>query len=394
MSDFEARLKQLRDEHETLIQRPNKKLEHSNGIYSRWQHPVLTGAHAPLFWRYDLNAETNPFLMERLGVNAAFNAGAIYKDGKYLLFARVEGYDRKSFFGVAESKTGVDGFRFWDYPIVMPETQDPDVNVYDIRLTEHEDGYIYGTFCAERKDKSKPKDTTAADAKCGIARTKDLRNWERLPDLISHSGQQRNVVLHPEFVNGQYAFYTRPQDGFIDVGSGGGIAWGLCADITRAEILEEQIVDTKHYHTIKELKNGQGPTPIKTPEGWLHLAHGVRNTAAGLRYVLYMFITDLNEPWRVIHAPGGYFLAPEGEERVGDVSNVAFCNGWAVNPQNEVFIYYASADTRMHVATSSVERLIDYCKNTPQDGLRSFASVETRIALIDKNLKIRSAWDK
>ncbi|MBW8880230.1 MAG: glycosidase [Asticcacaulis sp.] len=385
----EQRLAKLRAEHEALIARPNVPAATGNGIYDRWQNPVLTAAHAPLEWRYDFDPETNPFMQERLGVNATFNAGAMLwsRDGqdRYVVVARVEGDDRKSFFAIAESPNGVDNFRFWPKPLVMPETDDPDTNIYDMRLTQHEDGWIYGLFCTERKDRALPNDTSAATAQCGIARTRDLVTWERLPDLVTRSGQQRNVVVHPEFVNGKYALYTRPQDGFISVGAGGGIGWGLCADMTRAVIDSEVIVDTKVYHTIKEVKNGQGPAPIKTADGWLHLAHGVRNTAAGLRYTLYMFITDLNEPWRVIHAPGGHFIAPQGEERVGDVSNVAFSNGWIVNDRCEVFIYYASSDTRLHVATSSVARLLDYCKNRPADPLTSAACVQQRLDLIARN---------
>lgn len=392
MSQFKTRLRSLLQSHEALVEQKNAPVVQSNGIYERWQHPILTAEHAPVFWRYDLNEQKNPFLLERLGVNAAFNSGAIYLDGRYLLVVRVEGTDRKSFFAVAESANGTEGFRFWDYPITLPETVRPDTNVYDMRLTQHEDGYIYGVFCTERKDMHQPNDLSAAEAQCGIARTRDLVSWERLPDLITHSGQQRNVVLHPEFVDGQYAFYTRPQDGFINVGSGGGIGWGLADDITNAEIKTEVIVDGKQYHTIKEVKNGQGPAPIKTAEGWLHLAHGVRNTAAGLRYVLYMFMTELRRPWIVTHAPGGHLIAPQGVERVGDVSNVVFANGWVVNEKNDVFIYYASSDTRMHVATSSVERLLDYVKNTPEDGLRSAASVEARNALIRRNLEIMHRW--
>lgn len=392
MSQFKTRLKSLLQSYEGLVEQKNAPVAQSNGIYERWQNPILTAEHTPIFWRYDLNERTNPLLLERLGVNAAFNSGAIYLDGRYLLVVRVEGNDRKSFFAVAESANGIDGFRFWDYPVTMPETERPDTNVYDMRLTQHEDGYIYGLFCTERKDLSQPKDLSAAEAQCGIARTRDLVSWERLPDLVTYSGQQRNVVLHPEFVDGQYAFYTRPQDGFINVGSGGGIGWGLAEDIGRAEIKSEMIVDGKQYHTIKEVKNGQGPAPIRTPEGWLHLAHGVRNTAAGLRYVLYMFMTDLHRPWVVTHAPGGHFIAPQGGERVGDVSNVVFANGWVVNEKREVFIYYASSDTRMHVATSNVERLLDYVKNTPADGLRSAASVEVRNALIRRNLEIKHQW--
>lgn len=386
MHPFHEKKAALIAEHEALINRPNEARQSGNGIYERWKYPVLTAAHTPIFWRYDLNEQRNPHLMERLGVNATFNSGAILLDGRYLLVVRVEGNDRKSFFAMAESPNGVDQFRFWDYPIELPETEDPDTNVYDMRLTQHADGWIYGLFCTERKDQSRPNDTSAAVANCGIARTRDLKNWERLPDLISYSGQQRNVVLHPEFVNGKYALYTRPQDGFIDVGSGGGIGWGLTDSMERAEVKDELVIDAKVYHTIKEVKNGQGPTPIKTPQGWLHLAHGVRNTAAGLRYVLYLFLTDLQEPWRVTHLPGGHFIAPEGEERVGDVSNVTFSNGWLVNEREEVFIYYGSSDTRMHVATTTVEKLLDYAMNTPPDGLRSAASVAQRIALIRQNL--------
>lgn len=391
MTDFKAKVLSLFQEQETLLQRSNSPLTQSNGIFSRWKNPIITAAHIPISWRYDLHEATNPHLMERLGVNATFNAGAIRWKDKYLLAVRVEGYDRKSFFAIAESPNGVDNFRFWDYPVLMPETEEPDTNVYDIRLVAHEDGWIYGLFCTERKDHSQPHDTTAAIASCGIARTKNFKDWERLPDLISHAGQQRNVVLHPEFIDGQYALYTRPQDGFIQVGKGGGIGWGLTKSMEAAQVEQESIVDGKVYHTIKELKNGQGPAPLKTESGWLHLAHGVRNTAAGLRYVLYLFMTSLEQPWRITHAPAGYFLAPEGSERVGDVSNVAFCNGWICNDKGEVFIYYASSDTRMHVATSSLEQLLDYVTNTPADGLRSAASVDQRIKLIKNNqLAIKS----
>lgn len=384
MNEFENNLNSIIDRHERLITQNNIPLKSGNGIFTRWENPVVTADHAPIPWRYDLNPETNPLCLERLGINAVFNAGAILWKGKYVLALRVEGHDRKSFFAIAESETGVDNFRFWARPIVMPETNEPDTNIYDMRLTEHEDGYIYGVFCTERKDPNFPDDTTAAIALCGIARTRDLISWERLPDLVTHSGQQRNVVLHSEFVDGKYAFYTRPQDGFISVGGGGGIGWGVCEDITKAEIKSEIIVDGKVYHTIKEVKNGQGPAPIKTSQGWLHLAHGVRNTAAGLRYVLYIFMTDLNEPWRIIKQPGGYFIAPQGEERIGDVSNVCFCNGWVLN-DHAVNIYYASSDTRMHVATTTVEQLLDYVNNTPEDGLTSAASVNTRLELIARN---------
>jgi 4-O-beta-D-mannosyl-D-glucose phosphorylase len=384
---FQKRFEELKDRHAALLARPNRPLSGGNGIFERWENPVLTAEHAPLFWRYDFDPASNPFLMERIGVNAAFNSGALYHDGKYLLMVRVEGADRKSFFAVAESATGVDNFRFWDYPVALPQTHEPDTNVYDMRLTQHKDGWIYGLFCTERKDGTQPNDTSAAEAQCGIARTRDLKTWERLPDLISHTGQQRNVVLHPEFVDGKYALYTRPQDGFISVGAGGGIGWCLVDDMARAEVAADVIVDAKVYHTIKEVKNGLGPAPIKTRQGWLHLAHGVRNTAAGLRYVLYMFMTALEMPWLVTHAPGGFFLAPRGAERVGDVSNVVFSNGWIARENGEVFIYYASSDTRMHVATSSVERLADYVVNTPSDPLYSADCVKQRIALIDKNLK-------
>lgn len=387
LPDFQVRLQQLTAEHENLVSAQNHARTPGNGIFTRWKNPVITPAHTPLFWRYDLDPATNPFLMERLGVNAAFNSGAMLWNGKFILVVRVEGNDRKSFFAIAESPNGIDRFQFWDYPVLLPETTDPDTNVYDMRLTAHEDGWIYGLFCTERKDTSRPHDLSAATAQCGIVRTRDLVQWERLPDLITYSGQQRNVVLHPEFVDGKYALYTRPQDGFIEVGSGGGIGWGLTDSMENAEVRNEVIVDGKVYHTIKEVKNGQGPAPIKTPEGWLHLAHGVRNTAAGLRYVLYLFLTDLHEPWRITHAPGGHFIAPEGDERVGDVSNVVFSNGWVRTENDQVFIYYGSSDTRMHVATSSVAQLLDYVKNTPPDGFRSAASVAQRYALIDRNLK-------
>ncbi|MDV6332219.1 glycosidase [Asticcacaulis sp. 201] len=379
------RLANVQAEYEALMTESNAPQPWSNGIYQRWQRPVITADHVPPEWRYDVNPHSNPFMMERLGINATFNAGAMKWWEKYIVVVRVEGNDRKSFFAIAESDTGVDGFRFWPKPVVLPQTADPDTNVYDMRLTAHEDGWIYGLFCTERKDLSQPDDLSAATAQCGIARTRDLAEWERLPDLITRSGQQRNVVLHPEFVDGKYALYTRPQDGFISVGSGGGIGWGLCDDMTRAVVEREIIVDNKAYHTIKEIKNGQGPAPIKTADGWLHLAHGVRNTAAGLRYVLYMFMTALDEPWRIIHAPGGHFIAPQGEERVGDVSNVTFANGWIADDDGAVFIYYASSDTRLHVATSSVAQLVDYCKHTPEDPLTSAACVAQRIALIDRN---------
>ncbi|MDI9864397.1 glycosidase [Flectobacillus sp. DC10W] len=383
---FQERLTQLQQNYEALITRKNTPEEVGNGIYKRYQYPILTAQHTPVFWRYDLNPETNPFLMERFGINATFNSGAIKLDDKYLLVVRVEGLDRKSFFAVAESSNGVDNFKFWDFPIIMPETENPDGNVYDMRVVQHEDGWIYGLFCTERKDpNAKIGDESSAVAQCGIARTRDLKTWERLPDLITPSPQQRNVVLHPEFVNGKYAFYTRPQDGFIEAGTGGGIGFGYADSMENAVIEKEFIVDEKHYHTVYEVKNGQGPAPIKTEKGWLHLAHGVRNTAAGLRYVLYVFLTDLNDLTKVIHKPAGYFIAPEGEERVGDVSNVTFANGWIADEDGKVFIYYASSDTRMHVATSTIEQLLDYVLNTPEDGFRSATSVETITKLIESN---------
>ncbi|MGQ7869256.1 glycoside hydrolase family 130 protein [Sunxiuqinia sp. sy24] len=383
---FENRLNKLNAAHELLLNQKNEVELLPNGIFERYQNPVLTAAHVPLHWRFDLSPERNPFLMERLGVNAAFNAGAIRWNGKYLLAVRMEGWDRKSYFAIAESPNGIDQFRFWDRPITIPQTADPDVNVYDMRLTAHEDGWVYGIFCTERKDPAAPEgDTSAAVANAGIVRSRDLLNWERLPDLISTSGQQRNVVLHAEFVNRKYAVYTRPQDGFINVGSGGGIGLGLIDDMINPVVQDERIIQNKHYHTVYELKNGLGPAPIKTKEGWLHLAHGVRNTAAGLRYVLYLFMTDLTKLDRVIYLPGGYFMAPQYGERVGDVSNVLFSNGWFEDEDGRVFIYYASSDTRMHVATTTVERLVDYVKNTPADGFHSFKSVEAINQLIDTN---------
>jgi 4-O-beta-D-mannosyl-D-glucose phosphorylase len=386
---FKKGVQELFKQQEKLLARRNRKSAGGNGVFDRYEFPVLTAAHAPIVWRYDLDQKTNPFLMERLAVNAAFNAGAILHEGKFLVVARVEGADRKSFFAVAESPNGIDRFRFWDYPILMPETSDPDTNVYDMRLVKHEDGWIYGLFCTERKDPKTPEwDTSSAVAQCGIARTRDLKTWERLPDLKSTSPQQRNVVLHPEFVDGQYAFYTRPQDEFIQAGKGGGIGWGLAPNIEKAVIDEEIIMDNREYHTIQEVKNGLGPAPIKTPKGWLHLAHGVRNTAAGLRYVLYLFLTELERPWVVTHKPAGYFLAPYGGERVGDVSNVVFSNGWIARKNGDLLIYYASSDTRLHVAASSVDRLLDYVLHTPADPLRSHACVEQRCALIKKNLTV------
>ena len=382
---FEKREKLIISRYNELISRVNHPIE-GNGVYCRYENPVITAEMVPPFWRYDFNPETNPFLMERIGINATLNAGAIKFNGKYILIVRVEGNDRKSFFAVAESPNGVDNFRFWDRPVTMPDTDDIGTNNYDMRLTAHEDGYIYGLFCVERKDKTNPADLSAATAACGIARTKDLVNWERLPDLKCKS-QQRNVVLHPEYVNGKYALYTRPQDSFIDTGKGGGIGWTLIDDITKAEITRpEMIIDERIYHTIKEVKNGEGPHPIKTPKGWLHLAHGVRNCASGLRYVLYMYMTALDEPWRKIASPGGYFMAPAGEEYTGDVMNVLFSNGWIADEDGKVFIYYASSDTRMHVAISTVDRLVDYCLNTPTDGLSTSESVRTLNRLIDANI--------
>lgn len=389
-SSFARNLARLKLGHQKLLARRNAvDAGWYNGLFERYQHPVLTADHVPLDWRYDLNPKTNPFLIERLGVNAAFNAGAMAWRGRFVVVARVEGYDRKSFFAVAESRNGIDGFRFWPEPITLPETAEPDTNVYDMRLTAHEDGWIYGLFCTERKDPRAPaSDTSSAVAQCGIARTRDLVKWERLPDLKSKSSQQRNVVLHPEYVDGQYLLYTRPQDGFIDTGSGGGISWALTKRMDRAVIGTERVMEARVYHTIKEVKNGLGATPIATPEGWLHIDHGVRNTAAGLRYVLYAYLCDRQEPWRVLHRPGGYFMAPVGEERVGDVSNVLFSNGLVAQPDGTVYIYYASSDTRLHVATSSVARLLDYVKNTPEDGLRSAASVQQRVALIRRNQRL------
>ncbi len=383
------RLEDLNARHDALIDRPNSvDPAWDNGLLTRYRYPVLTAAHTPLFWRYDLNPATNPFMMERLGINGVFNSGAMEWNGKMILACRVEGADRKSFFAIAESVSGVDGFRFWDYPITMPETSDPDVNVYDMRLTQHEDGWIYGVFCTERKDpKAAPGDLSSAVAQAGLARTRDLVTWQRLPDLCSRSPQQRNVVLHPEFVDGKYAFYTRPQDDFITAGSGGGIGWALADRMDAAETGEEAIMDERAYHTIKEVKNGQGPTPIKTRAGWLHVAHGVRNTAAGLRYVLYAFLTDLHEPWKVLYRPSGYLLAPEGDERVGDVSNVVFSNGMVARANGDLFIYYGASDTRMNVVTTTVEKMLDYVMHTPADDLRSAASVAQRVALIEHNLE-------
>lgn len=388
MESYKKKIKEMMAAHEQLLGMKNEPLPESNGWVRRYKHPVLTASHTPLHWRYDFDPETNPFLMERIGMNATMNAGAIKWNGRYLLMVRVEGADRKSFFAIAESPNGIDHFRFWDYPVEIPETGDPATNMYDMRLTAHEDGWVYGIFCVEQYDETAPAgDLSRAKAAAGIVRTKDLITWERLPDLVS-SSQQRNVVLHPEFVNGRYALYTRPQDGFIDAGNGQGIGWALIDDMSNAVVKEEKIIDRRYYHTIKEVKNGEGPTPIRTPQGWLHLAHGVRGCAAGLRYVLYLYMTSLEDPSKLIASPGGYFMAPAGEERVGDVSNVLFSNGWITDEDGTLFIYYASSDTRMHVATTTVERLVDYCLHTPEDGLTSGASVWTLKKQIERNLEI------
>ncbi|SNR48161.1 4-O-beta-D-mannosyl-D-glucose phosphorylase [Lutibacter agarilyticus] len=380
-------IKNIQKRFAKLISKKNKKSKCSNGIYTRYKNPILTAEHTPIEWRYDLNPETNPHLLERIGMNATFNAGALKWNNKYILCVRVEGADRKSFFAIAESSNGIDNFKFWDKPCVIPQIEgNPDTNVYDMRLIQHEDGWIYGIFCTERKDTNAPKtDTSSATANAGIVRTKDLINWERLPDLVSNSGQQRNVVLHPEFVNGKYALYTRPQDGFIDIGNGGGIGFGYVTDMQNPIVKEETIINNKVYHTVYELKNGLGPAPIKTKEGWLHLAHGVRNTAAGLRYVLYMFMTDLEDLTKVIHQPAGYFMAPNYKETLGDVSNVLFSNGWIEDADGTIYIYYASSDTRMHVAVSSVEKLVDYVMHSPEDTFTSQGSVQTIIDLVERN---------
>lgn len=401
---FEQRKKYIEAQHEALLTQINEPVE-GNGVVCRWKNPVVTAQHVPLEWRYDFNPKTNPYFMERIGVEGAYNSGAIKLNGKYCLIVRVEGADRKSFFAVAESPNGVDNFRFWERPITLPEAKTSPLkespapeatNVYDMRVTQHEDGWIYGLFCVERHDDSQPNNPSAATATCGIARTKDLINWERLEDLKCNS-QQRNVALHPEFVNGKYALYTRPQDGFIDTGSGGGIGWALIDDIEHAQIKEEKIINARRYHTIYEAKNGEGPHPFKTPKGWLHLAHGVRYCASGLRYVLYMYMTSLEDPTQVIAQPGGFFMVPQDGEYIGDVMNVLFANGWIAEGGNgnvmhqmdeKVFIYYASSDTRMHVATSTIDQLVDYCMNTPADGFRTGKSVETINALIDRNSKL------
>lgn len=382
---FQSRLDQLINQQSKVHNKTNRPIDHSNGIIQRYQSPILTATHTPLFWRYDFNPETNPFLMERFGINAVFNAGAIKWNNKYLLLARVEGNDRKSFFAVAESPNGIDQFKFWGYPVLIPDIDSRETNIYDMRLTSHEDGWIYGLFCSEREnDATSPKSQHHPIASTGIVRTKDFAQWERFPNLQANS-HQRNVVLHPEFVQGKYALYTRPQDGFIDAGKGGGIGWSLVDDMTHAIIKEENIINKRKYHTIKEAKNGEGPAPLKTTKGWLHLAHGVRHCASGLRYVLYLYLTDLKDPSKVIAEPAGYFMAPQGEERWGDVSNVLFSNGWIADKDGKVFIYYASSDTRMHVATSSIEQLLDYCLHTAKDGLRSNTSVQNLIEIIEKN---------
>ncbi len=392
---FHERLQEIREQQQQLLEKKNKKLKQKPGRpFDRYKFPVLTSDHIPLSWRFDMNEKTNPLLLERISINAVLNPGAIKWKNKYLLMARVEGADRKSFFAIAESDNGIDGFRFWDRPITMPALNNQETNFYDVRLTAHEDGWVYGLFCTEMRDPSAPDgDQSSAVAQCAIARTRDLLQWERLKNLVTHSAQQRNVVLHPEFVEGKYAFYTRPQDSFIEAGKGGGIGFGLTTSMEEAVITKEFIVDRKIYHTVYELKNGQGPAPIKTRAGWLHLAHGVRNTAAGLRYVLYVFITDLKDPSRQIYKPAGYFLAPEGDERVGDVSNVVFSNGWINDPDGTVYIYYASSDTRIHVAVSTVEKLLDYAMHTPADGFTSVQSVVQINLLIDGNQKLTKKVD-
>ena len=390
--EFRRQTRTLFAQQEKLLKQRNPKISKGNGIYDRYTYPVLTAEHTPLIWRYDFDFKTNPYLQERMGINAVFNAGAIEHNGKILVLGRVEGVDRKSFLAVAESTNGVDNFRFWDYPVLLPQNDTPDVNVYDIRVVRHEDGWIYGLFCSERKDAKVPEwDTSSAVAQCGVVRTKDLKNWERLPDLKTKSPQQRNVVLHPEFVNGQYALYTRPQDEFIQAGKGGGIGWALTKSMENPVVDEEVIMDNREYHTIKEVKNGLGPPPIKTEKGWLHLAHGVRNTAAGLRYVLYMFLADLARPQVITHRPAGYLIGPRGDERVGDVSNVVFSNGWVARRDGTVFLYYASSDTRLHVCTSTVDQLLDYVMHAPEDPLASHKCVEQRYGLIRKNLEILGA---
>ena len=386
MTEFETNYSKVKQEYDALIARKNQKSDFYNGVYNRYVNPVLTREHAPIIWKYDMNPETNPYFMERLGINAVLNSGAIELNGKFYLVARVEGNDRKSFFAVAESDSPVDGFKFWDFPVQLPDTEPDETNVYDMRLTKHEDGWIYGVFCSESKDKTNP-DLSAAVAQAGIVRTKDLKTWERLPNLKTRSPQQRNVVLHPEFVNGKYAFYTRPQDDFIQTGSGGGVCYGTCDDITNPVITEQEVViSPRRYHQITEAKNGAGATPIKTPKGWIHIAHGVRNTAAGLRYVIYVFATDLNDPTKLIAEPSGVFIAPFDGERVGDVSNVVFTNGAIARDNGEVYIYYAGSDTRLYVASTTIEKLMDYTFNTPKDPLRSVDCVKQRCELVQRNL--------
>jgi 4-O-beta-D-mannosyl-D-glucose phosphorylase len=388
-NDFRQRLDQLKRRHAAFLRRKNRRQKTGNGIVDRYEHPVLVAEHTPLEWRYDFDPRTNPHLMTRMGINSICNVGAMEWKGHIVLAARVEGYDRKSFFGIAESRNGVDNFEFWEFPVVIPEIDSRETNTYDMRLVRHEDGWIYGLFCSERHDESKPRDLTAAIAGCGIARTKNLRDWERLPNLQTRALHQRNCVLHPEFVRGKYAFYTRPMSDFAATGTGDGIGWGLCDSIEKPIIKKEVILDGRYYHGIKEGKNGAGPAPLKTCEGWLHLAHGVRNTAAGMRYVLYVFLCDLDDPSRVIKAPGGYFLAPEGAERVGDVSNVVFSNGWVARKNGDVFIYYGSSDTQTHVATTTLDKLLDYVVNTPEDGRRTSVCVQQRHELIQRNRKLR-----
>lgn len=380
---FDKRVAEVTENHNKVISRKNTPKFSINGIFNRYEYPALMREDIPLNWRFDFSYDRNPMFLERIRVNAILNAGAIYLNGKYILVARVEGNDRKSYFAIAESDNGVDGFKFRDKPIVLPKVEEIDTNVYDMRLTQHEDGWIYGLFCSERKDTS-VDDTSSAVAKCGIVRTRDLDRWERMPDLKSPN-QQRNVTLHPEFVDGKYLLYTRPSDGFIDVGSGGGIGVALVDSMENAEITEEKIIDARVYHTVKEVKNGEGATPIKTKDGWLHIAHGVRNHATGLRYVLYCFMTALDDPTKVIHSPGGYFLAPKGSERDGDVSGCVFSNGAIADEEGRLFVYYASADTRLQVISTTVEKMVDYCKNTPEDGLTTHTSVEAICNLIDAN---------
>lgn len=387
---------ELASRQEELLSRPNERnTEFYNGVYDRYKYPVITRHHVPIHWRFDLDAERNPFFMERLGINATLNPGAIYHNGKYILVVRTEGLDRKSIFTLAESETGIDNFRFVDQPLVWDDIDPNETNMYDMRLVKHEDGWIYGIYCSEQKDPDAPAyDTSSAVAQAGLVRTRDLKTWERLPNIQTGSPQQRNVVLHPEFVDGKYAFYTRPQDGFISTGSGGGIAFGLCEDILNPVIDQETVIDERRYHTVYEVKNGQGPAPIKTDRGWIHIAHGVRNTAAGLRYVLYTFATSLDDPAKVIAKPGGHFIAPYDDERVGDVSNVIFCNGAVVNEKNEVFIYYASSDTRIHVATTTVDRLVDYTFNTPADEFRSLDNAAQRAKLIAQNEQLGALGER